>query len=119
MRLSVDRQKEYRILTLSGRIEWADARKLDRTIRRLVDEGSYHIVFELSDVSFICSAGIGALVYNLNAVKKHGGAIYIVSSNDYIEYMFETLKFDMIFDGFIFPSLDDFRRSVIEHPDNA
>jgi len=108
MNLSTRRIGEYVVLTLSQRVGWEDARRLDETVKRLLSEGTYHIAFDLNGVSYICSAGIGALVYNLNTAKKNGGALYIISSNDYIDYMFQTLKFDMVFEGYIYPSIDDF-----------
>ena len=85
-------------------------------VRRLMRGGHECFVFDLNAVTYICSAGIGALVYNLNTVRQNNGAIYIISSNEYIEYMFQTLKFDMVFDGYIYPSIDEFKRRIIEGP---
>ena len=114
MRFSIRRQKQYAFFTLADRIEWEDARQLDDAIKKLLAEKIFHIVFDLNEITYICSAGIGALVYNLNIVRQNGGAIYIISSNDYIEYMFQTLKFDMVFDGFIYPSMEEFTHTVID-----
>jgi anti-anti-sigma factor len=71
-------------------------------------------VFNLDEVTFICSGGIGALVYNLNKVKKMGGAMYIISSNEYVNYILETLKFDIVFDGFLFDSYEEFSNQILE-----
>ncbi len=114
MELSVAKDNKYTVVTLGGRIEWEDARQLDQTIKGILDNRSYYIAFDLNKVSYICSAGIGALVYNLNTVKKNSGAISIISSNEYVDFMFETLKFDMIFEGCIYPSLEEFRRRTLE-----
>lgn len=119
MKFSMERMGRYAVLTVAERIEWDDARELDEAVKQLIGQGIYHIAFDLNGVSYICSAGIGALVYDLSAVKKNGGAIYIISSSEYIDYMFQTLKFDMVFNGFIYPSIDDFRSRVVKTSENG
>lgn len=114
MELSVTNIGKFKLLKPSGRIDWENARLLDKEIQQIIDEGVSHIVFNLDEVTFICSGGIGALVYNLNKVKKKEGAIYIISSNDYINYILETLKFDIVFEGYLFKSFDEFQQKVIE-----
>mgnify|MGYP006299901005 CR=1 FL=1 len=116
MELSVTQVGIYKVIKVAGKIDWEHARVLDRKIREVIDSGVYHIVFNLDEVTFICSGGIGALVYNLNKVKANKGAIYVISSNDYVNYIFETLKFDLVFDGLLFSSFEDFRDRVLEHP---
>lgn len=112
--MSVTEIEKFKIVKLKGKIDWENARILDQKIKELIDEGFCHIVFNLDEVTFICSGGIGALVYNLNKIKKENGAIYLISSNEYINFIFETLKFDIIFDGYLFPSFEKFREEVME-----
>jgi anti-sigma B factor antagonist len=114
MKLSVTELSKCKVIKPSGRIDWESARLLDKEIQKIIDGGICHIAFNLDDVSFICSGGIGALVYNLNKVKKMGGAIYIISSNEYINYIFETLKFDIVFEGYLYKSFDTFSAAILE-----
>lgn len=114
MELSITQIKKFKIVKLSGRVDWESARVLDNKIQEIIDEGFYHIVFNLDDVTFICSGGVGALIYNLNKVKKSDGAIYIISSNEYVNFIFETLKFDIVFDGFLFESYSEFKEKVLD-----
>lgn len=119
MDLSVTTIKSFKVIKPSGKIDWENARLLDKEIQQLTEEGFSHIVFNLDEVTFICSGGIGALVYNLNKVRKMGGAIYIISSNHYINYIFETLKFDIVFEGFLFKSYEEFTEKVIDKTGEA
>jgi len=112
--LAVTETNGIKIIKIVGKVDWECARLLDKEIQQVIDDGFYHIAFNLNDVSFICSGGIGALVYNLNKVKKLGGAIYIISSNEYVNYLFTTLKFDVVFDNFLFPSFEAFKKAVID-----
>ena len=114
MELSVTEINKYKVLKPHGRIDWENARVLDKEIQQIIEQGFVHIVFNLDEVTFICSGGIGALVYNLNKVRKKNGAIFIISSNDYINYIFETLKFDIVFEGYLYKSFEDFANEVLE-----
>ncbi|MFP4164829.1 MAG: STAS domain-containing protein [Chitinispirillaceae bacterium] len=118
MELSLTTISDYKVIKPSGRIDWDNARLLDKEIQQLVDDGFCRIVFNLDEVTFICSGGIGALVYNLNKVKKMGGAIYIIASNEYINYIFETLKFDLLFEGYLYKRFEDFSSEVLEQKQN-
>ena len=114
MELSISDINNYKIIRICGKVDWENARMLDKEIQQIIDEGFSHIVFNLDEVTFICSGGVGALVYNLNKVRKLGGAMYIISSNDYVNYILETLKFSIVFDGFLFTSFEHFREQIIE-----
>ena len=114
MDLAVTEIGECKVIKPSGRIDWESARILDREVERLVDADHCHIAFNLDDVDFMCSGAIGALVYHLNKVKKMGGAIYIIADNEYIAYIFETLKFNMIFAGYMYKTYDEFAAAVLD-----
>jgi anti-anti-sigma factor len=108
-----------KVIKPSGRIDWESARLLDKEIQRLVDEKHYRIAFNLDDITFICSGGIGAFVYNLNKLRKLGGAIYIIADNDYINFVFESLKFDLIFAGYMFRTFEEFSEAVLDKIDKG
>ncbi|MFP4416424.1 MAG: STAS domain-containing protein [Fibrobacterota bacterium] len=114
MNVSVSQQPPFTIITVSGRIDWEQSRELDELIRRVIEEGHYHLVFDLDGVNFISSGGIGALVYNLKTVKNFNGSMYLIYSNNYLKFIFETLKFHIIFEGNIFSSLEQFRKKRID-----
>jgi anti-anti-sigma factor len=114
MELAITQAGKFKIIKISGKVDWDNARLLDKEIQQIVDDGFSHIVFNLDEVTFICSGGIGALVYNLNKVRKIGGAMYIISGNEYVNYILETLKFSFVFDGFLFSSFESFREQIME-----
>jgi len=114
MELAVTQIGKFKVIKVSGKVDWDNARLLDKEIQRLIDEGFVHIVFNLDEVNFFCSGGIGALVYHLNKVKKAGGAMYIISANEYVNYILDTLKFRIVFDGYLFDSFDSFRDQILE-----
>jgi anti-anti-sigma factor len=114
MDMKVSEVGKYKVVELTGSIDWENARHLDTIVQQVIDDGFVHIVFNLEGVDFICSGGVGALMYNLNKVKRMGGGIYLISSNDYVNYIFETLRFDVVFEGHLFGSFEEFRSEVMD-----
>jgi anti-anti-sigma factor len=117
MDLTVDSQGRYRIFTLEGKIDWEGARQLDERIQKEVEAGCTQLAFDLNKVTFLCSGAIGALAFNLNKIKKEGGDFYVISSNDYVNYIFSTLRFDTMFGGKFYSSIEDFRATVLDSTD--
>jgi anti-anti-sigma factor len=113
MEFTVTEVRGFMVIKPYGRIDWDGARLLDNEVQRLIDDGSFHIVFNLEEVSFMCSSGIGALVYCRNRIVKLGGAVYIVADNEYIAYIFEAFKFDVVFDGRVYKTFDEFSAAVL------
>jgi anti-anti-sigma factor len=111
MELTISQSEDCRIITLVGHIDWEDAHVLDTSISELVNDGVKDIVIDLKSVDFICSGGIGAIVYNLGRIRENKGALYIIVGNDYINYIFETLKFDVVFGSNLFNSHTEFLKA--------
>ena len=64
-------------------------------------------------MTFLCSGGIGALIYNMKKVQEQGGDIFVVSNSDYIQYLFATIGFNIIFNGKIFLSFEEFSENIL------
>ena len=114
MEFSVSTKGTIKIFKPTGVINWDDARKFDEKVSSLIENGSYHIAFIFDEVVTICSGVIGSIVYNLNKVKKKNGAFYLISSNESINSLFSDLKFDIVFEGYLFKSYEEFCKKIIE-----
>lgn len=114
MELRITYNESIALMIVKGRIGWDNSRILDAQIHKMVDKGCSHIIFNLDEVSFLCSGGIGALMYNMKKVQGNGGDIYIVSSSDYIQFLFATIGFNIIFSGRIFKSFEEFDDKVLQ-----
>ena len=114
MELRITSNDSIALFIVKGKIGWDNSRILDAQIHRMVDKGCSHIIFNLDEVTFLCSGGIGALMYNMKKVQESGGDIYIVSSSDYIQFLFATIGFNIIFSGRIFKSFEEFDDRVLQ-----
>jgi anti-anti-sigma factor len=112
--LVINHIKEFTIIKIIGKVDWENARLLDSRVQTILEEGRQFLAFNLDEVSFLCSGGIGVLIYNLNRIKKDNGALYIISSNEYVNYIFETLKFGVVFDKMMFDSEEQFLKQIVE-----
>ena len=113
--MSVSTVGEIKIVKLSGKVGWQNAYTLDKEINWLIQDGCRRMAFNLDEVTFICSGAIGCILYNLNKFKDVGGGIYIISSNDYVNFVFRS-TFGALLDGVMFSSFDEFRRVVMTAP---
>ncbi len=114
MELRITSNEKIALFIVKGKIGWDNSRILDTQIHKMVEKGCSHIIFNLDEVTFLCSGGIGALVYNMKKVQETGGDIYIVSSSDYIQFLFATIGFNIIFSGRIFKSFVEFVDKVLQ-----
>ena len=114
MELRITYNNSIALMIVKGKIGWDNSRILDTQIHKLVEKGCSHIIFNLDEVSFLCSGGIGALIYNMKKLQSAGGDIYIVSTSDYIQFLFATIGFNIIFSGRIFQSFGEFDDRVLQ-----
>ena len=114
MELTVTEISGFMVIKPTGRVDWEGARYVDKEVQRLIDEGKLHVVFNLDEITFMCSGGIGALVYNRNKLTQLGGTVHVIADNEYISYIFEALKFDMIFEGYMYKTFDEFTAAVLD-----
>ncbi len=113
MDIEVAEHHGYTLFTLAGKIDWENTRRLDDAIAGAIQNGTKRFVFDLCRVSFLCSGAIGSLTYNLKKVRTQGGAFHVISSNDHITEILQTLHFDAVVGGRLYRSFNEFREHVI------
>jgi len=86
------------VIRLEGEVDIYTCPQLKDTIIRLIDEGCYHIVIDMSKVPYIDSAGLGVLVGARRRVGEHDGSISIVNPNPSVFKVLEITRLTKIFD---------------------
>jgi anti-anti-sigma factor len=114
MELKITSNSQIALFIVKGKIGWDNSRILDSQIHKMVEKGCSHIIFNLDEVTFLCSGGIGALIFNMKKVQETGGDIFVISNSDYIQFLFATIGFNIIFSGKIFNTFEDFRDRILE-----
>jgi anti-sigma B factor antagonist len=89
------------VLDISGKIVLGegDIQIKDR-IKDLLSDGQRRILLNLGDVSYIDSAGLGALISGYTTVKREGGQLKLVNLTKRIKDLLAITKLITVFDTY-------------------
>jgi len=89
------------ILDLSGKIVLGEGdMQIKERIRDLLSDGQRKILLNLGDVSYIDSAGLGALISTYATVKREGGQLKLVNLTKRVQDLLAITKLITVFDTF-------------------
>jgi anti-sigma B factor antagonist len=89
------------IVAMKGRITVGlEATSLREAVAALIAAGTRNLVFNLADVDFIDSTGLGALVMSASALRKSGGNVKLVNLNRRTIELLVMTKLATIFEIF-------------------
>jgi anti-sigma B factor antagonist len=89
-------------VTLDGRVDLPAARALEDALNELCDSGRSRIVVDLSNVPYMASAGLKALLSGLRRARLLGGDVRLAGLTERVREVFEMSGFDQVFA--IYPS---------------
>lgn len=70
---------------------------LKGAVRRAMENGYRFAVFDMTDLSYVDSSGIGALIQIFNWLKSRGGLLVLSNVQSGVEHIFRTSKLDEFF----------------------
>lgn len=79
LNINVEQLKRVDLVTVSGRIDSSNASEFDQALKNIVDDGRYNIVLDLSQVNYMSSAGLRAIVAALRDTKKKRGDLRLAN----------------------------------------
>ncbi|OJX41254.1 MAG: hypothetical protein BGO78_00450 [Chloroflexi bacterium 44-23] len=80
MEVEVVNFKRSSIVNVKGRIDSSTSPELLRKFNTLIDDGTYRIVFNMNEVTFISSAGLRVLITTQKKCKRHNRGELVLSS---------------------------------------
>ncbi len=86
------------IIHLAGRFDAEAAAFVKGQIANLVNEQQPNLVVELSEVGFIDSLGLAALVSGLKLCRKNRGSLRLVGVQPSVRVLFEITRLDQAFE---------------------
>jgi len=90
--------KRCDIVKVIGRIDSSSAPQLMETFNQLIDSGRYRIVFNMSDVNFISSAGLRVLITTQKNCKRFNrGELVLSNAPENIKAALELAGFTTLF----------------------
>jgi len=71
MKVSTSQYKRCDVIHVEGRVDSSTAPQLNSAFESLIDAGRYHIILDLTDVSFMSSAGLRAMINAQKSCKRY------------------------------------------------
>ena len=101
---------ERGVVAVRGEIDLFTARQFKQALTASIDMGFVRIVVDLTETTFLDSAGLGALIGVLKRLRARHGALAIVNVNEPVARTFAATGMDQIFT--ILPTRDDALKAV-------
>ena len=98
-------QDDVAIVDVEGKLDTMTAPNARGEFESLLAEGQRTILFNLTKLDYISSAGLRVLLVLAKELQKGGGKLHLCSLNDTVREIFEMSGFDGILN--VFPSEAD------------
>jgi len=96
---TIDRRELEDLLLLypSGYINAHTVRQFESEIRRAVDQKRFKIIVNCTGLSYIASAGLGAMMGAIEEIRENGGDLRVTDLNQTVANIFEILGFHHVY----------------------
>jgi anti-sigma B factor antagonist len=91
-------------VVLAGSLDVATAPQVRDLLIRLIDEGRYRLVLEMSGVDFVDSIGLGVFVGVVHRLRPHDGSLAVAAPSPQTRKVFEITQLVRVLP--LFDSLD-------------
>ena len=81
----------------SGFINAHTVKQFESALEQLISEGRYNILLKCDKLNYISSAGLGAIMGQIETVRENGGDILLVGLQESVFLIFDTLGFTQIY----------------------
>ena len=76
------------MLCVKGKIRLQNWRVLDKHLETMLENGSRWVAMDLSEVSLICSTGIGSIMHNVRKFQEQECNLLLVATTPYMQELF-------------------------------
>jgi len=98
------RKDRANVIPLAGEIDLHVSPTVRTLLDRIIAKKPRRLVVDLSRVSYIDSAGLGAIIEAMREVEAYGGKFALAGMQETVRSIFKMLRLDQIF--LIFPDVD-------------
>ena len=96
MEVSVDRAAGYTVLRPQGRLNMEAAPRLRTAIEEVVRDGVSRVVLDLSEVTFMDSSGLGAVIAGLKRARQAGGDLRLAGAGEQVQTVMRLTNLDRV-----------------------
>jgi anti-anti-sigma factor len=87
-------ENEVVLVEVEGEVDAHTARSLDKTLKELLAQGHRRLVLDGSQMGFISSAGLRAIMFAEREASEHGGQVRVCGLNAQARRIFEMAGLD-------------------------
>jgi len=99
MELTSREDGDITILTVTGDLVIGEPETtFKKTVTQLLEQGRVNLLVDLSNVGFLDSSGLGALVRALTQSQKEGGQTKLLNAGPQIRKLLQMTKLDSVFE---------------------
>lgn len=98
LQLETERTPEETLVRCTGRIVSSSVSRLQSTVRELIPT-SKRVVLDLTDVSYLDSSGLGALVSLYLSARRQNCELKLINLNQRLKELFRLTKLAAVFEG--------------------
>ena len=97
MQMTQSQHGTITVLTVSGRIDTSNYTEFEEQVIAKIDEEHKRIVFDFTDLVYLSSAGLRALLKISQELTQVGGQIAYTSVSEYIADIFKIAGFSKVY----------------------
>ncbi len=97
MEISTNEVKRVTVVKVNGRVDSATAPELENGLKQLVDSSKTQIVLDLTEVDYMSSAGLRAMVSTLKSVKRANGDLRLANPSQRVAEVLRLAGLTSIF----------------------
>jgi len=98
LQLETSRTQDEILVRCTGRITSTSSAMLHTTVRSLIPE-TKRVVLDLTDVSYMDSSGLGAIVGIYLSAKRHQRELKLINLNQRLKDLFRIMNLAKVFEG--------------------
>ena len=84
------------VLHLDGKLNMVTASCLRDHVGQAIDAGHNRLAIDLTDIEFIDSSGLGALINGLKTTRQAGGDLRIASPNEQVQLVLQLTNMERL-----------------------
>jgi anti-sigma B factor antagonist len=96
---TVGAKQTIAVLSLDGYVDSATSLNMDEAIDSILQQRIYHVVVDLTKVSYISSAGWGVFISKIKDIRENQGGLKIAGMRPDVRDVFDLLGFGHIIEA--------------------
>lgn len=88
------------VMKLIGRMDADTNKKFEEAVAKGIEEGSFHLVVDTSELKYLNSAGLGSFLRNAKRLQEHGGVLLLSGLHGLVKEVFEMTRLISVFPVF-------------------